>query len=124
MIFITGASSGIGAACAESFAKQGHSLILMARRQDRLEALRKKLTQEHSVEVVVFVGDVCDRPAIANWFRENEKLASRIEVLVNNAGLAKGLSTIQEGDLGDWDVMLDTNIKGLLNVTHAILPFF
>lgn len=123
MVFITGASSGIGEACAFRFAKEGHSLILMARRKERLEALKFKIENEHDVDVTLCVGDVCDRPALLKWIQANEAVVSKTAVLINNAGLAKGLSTLQEGSPGDWEVMIDTNVKGLLNVTHALLPF-
>jgi 3-hydroxy acid dehydrogenase / malonic semialdehyde reductase len=122
LALITGASSGIGAACARRFAAEGASLVLWARRADRLEALAAELASVHRVSLSVGVVDVRDREAV-NRAAEALVRAGRIpDVLINNAGLASGLAKLQEGDPEDWDRMIDTNLKGLLNVTRAILP--
>ena len=122
LALITGASSGIGAACARRLAAEGANLVLWARRADRLERVAAELGTEHRVSLAVAVVDVRDRAAV-NRAAEALVRAGRVpDVLINNAGLASGLSTIQEGDPEDWDRMIDTNLKGLLNVTRAILP--
>jgi 3-hydroxy acid dehydrogenase/malonic semialdehyde reductase len=121
LILVTGASSGIGRACARAFAEHGADLILTARRVERLEEEARAL-RAHGVEVLVHGLDVCDRDAVLAFGRELEAQGKIPDVLVNNAGLAAGLSKIHEGDFEDWDRMIDTNLKGLLNVTRAVLP--
>jgi 3-hydroxy acid dehydrogenase / malonic semialdehyde reductase len=124
MIFITGASAGIGEACARKFAARGQDLLLSARRLERVEKLARELAARHGVEVHARKLDVSDAGAVEALARADSGLLARVRVLVNNAGLARGLGTIQEGDPRDWDEMIDTNIKGLLYVTHAVLPHF
>ncbi|HEX9703966.1 MAG TPA: SDR family NAD(P)-dependent oxidoreductase [Gemmatimonadales bacterium] len=122
LVLITGASSGIGAACARRFAADGANLVLWARRLDRLERLAEELRAARRVEVAVASVDVRDRATVN---RTSDALVGggRVPtVLINNAGLAAGLGKIHEGDPTDWDLMIDTNVKGLLNVTRAILP--
>ena len=122
LILVTGASSGIGQACARRFAAEGADLILWARRADRLERVAAELGTAHRVSVSLAVVDVRDRAAV-NRAAEALVRADRVpEVLINNAGLASGLAKIHEGDPEDWDRMIDTNLKGLLNVTRAVLP--
>lgn len=121
-VLVTGASSGFGEACARGFAEYSADLILWARRYERLEKLKSELEKECGVRVRIDRVDVRDRSAV---FAVTEELAgsdSVPDVLINNAGLASGLDSIYEGDFEDWDRMIDTNIKGLLNVTRAILP--
>ena len=122
LVFITGASSGIGAACARRFASEGARLALWARRLDRLEQLAADLRTHHKVAVSVAQMDVRDRAAVQAGADALVKRDGVPDVLLNNAGLASGLSKIQEGDFEDWDRMIDTNIKGVLNVTRFILP--
>jgi 3-hydroxy acid dehydrogenase/malonic semialdehyde reductase len=122
MILITGASSGIGEACGFNFAAAGHGLILVARREDRLKELAIKIQNKYSIQPKVFALDIQDPEAVEKLIQTNLDLFSQIEVLINNAGLAKGLTSIQDGKLEDWEAMIDTNIKGLLYVTRAILP--
>jgi 3-hydroxy acid dehydrogenase/malonic semialdehyde reductase len=122
MILITGASAGIGLACARKFAESGRDLVLVARRVDRLKQVAAALVREHGVEVQVDRLDVADRADVDRFALERSDWLDRVEVLVNNAGLARGLATLQEGDPRDWDAMIDTNIKGLLYVTHAVIP--
>ncbi len=118
---MTGASSGIGAACAEVFADAGCRLVLAARRLDRLEEMAQRLRREHDCEVLVGTLDVRDRLAVDAWVEGLDPAWSVIDILVNNAGLARGLSTLWEGDVNDWEEMIDTNVKGLLWVTRAVL---
>ncbi len=121
-VFITGASSGIGAACAKAFAAIGHDLVLVARRADRLEVLATELKAQYRVGVETFVLDVRKRKDVELLVSENLPTFKKVEILLNNAGLAKGLSTSQAGDPDEWDLMIDTNIKGLLYVSRAIFP--
>ena len=124
MILITGASSGIGMATARAFAKMGHSLLLVARRKERLEALSKELSQMFKIAVVTYPLDVRSRKEVEAFSVSQAAYLDRVEVLVNNAGLAKGLDGIQTGNPDHWDTMLDTNVKGLLYMTRAVLPYF
>ncbi|MEM7247574.1 MAG: SDR family NAD(P)-dependent oxidoreductase [Acidobacteriota bacterium] len=121
---VTGASSGIGLACAEALAKSGRPLLLAARRRDRLEELAGRLRSEHDVDVAFDELDVRDRPAVDAWAEARADLLAESRVLVNNAGLARGLDALPAGSVDDWDEMLDTNVKGLLNVTRRVVPHF
>jgi len=121
-VLVTGASSGIGEAVAEAFAGAGCRLLLVARRRDRLEALARRLETELSAEVSVVALDVRDRAAVAAFVDGLHPRWAAVDILVNNAGLARGLSKLWEGDVSDWEEMLDTNVKGLLWVTRAVLP--
>ncbi len=120
-VVITGASAGIGEACARCFASYGARLSLWARRMDRLEELGSQLEKEHGVSISLAKVDVRERSEVDAAVEELASWSAP-DILVNNAGLAAGLSRIYEGDFDDWDRMIDTNIKGLLNVTRAILP--
>jgi len=120
-VLITGASSGIGAACARRFAAEGAHLVLWARRRDRLDALASEL-KGHDVKVRVDQVDVRDRTSVEKAAKALLAAGPATDVLINNAGLASGLSLVQDGDLEDWDRMIDTNVKGLLFVTRAVLP--
>ena len=122
---ITGASSGIGAATARALAGDGYHLYLLARRQDRLEKLEKEIQKDHpQIKIKIAVVDVTQASEVDAFFKsEGEKLKD-VEVLVNNAGLAKGTDKVQTGSFADWDLMIDTNIRGLLYFTRGILPFF
>ena len=117
--FITGATSGFGWACAELFAENGWNLILCGRRKERLQELQKQLD---GVNVHIAMCDVRDRKQVENMVAELPESFTAIDLLVNNAGLALGLKPAQDADLEDWEVMVDTNIKGLMYVTRAILP--
>ena len=120
--FITGASAGIGKACAELFAKEKSDLILTARRIDRLKTLAKKLEKGHSIKVKCLKVDVRDFDAVKKTVKSLEKNWNKVDILINNAGLSRGLDKIHEGKKEDWDEMIDTNIKGLINVTRHVLP--
>ncbi len=115
---ITGASSGIGEACARLFAEAGASLILVARRKEKLDDLALRLEGESGAKVRTAELDVRDRTAVEALFAHGEV----VDILVNNAGLARGMAPLQSGDIDDWEEMIDTNIKGLLYVSRAILP--
>jgi len=119
-VFITGASSGFGRACAEKFAGEGRPLVLAARRIDRLETVKDALKGETTVHLLPL--DVRRREAVEQAVAGLPAAFSRIDVLVNNAGLALGLGAAQEADLEDWEAMIDTNIKGLMYCTRVMLP--
>jgi serine 3-dehydrogenase len=121
-VLITGASAGIGEACARQFAERGAHLLLSARRIDRVRALAERLSAEHGIEARADALDVTDRDAVAAYVAGLADAGLVPDILVNNAGKAKGLSTLQEGSLDHWDEMIDTNVKGLLFVTRAVLP--
>ena len=122
LILVTGASSGIGEACARRFATEGARLALWARRRARLESLARTLETQHRVVPQLAEVDVRDRAAVTRAAEALVAAGQVPDVLINNAGLASGLSKVHEGDPEDWDRMIDTNLKGLLNVTRAILP--
>ncbi|HTO16189.1 MAG TPA: SDR family NAD(P)-dependent oxidoreductase [Edaphocola sp.] len=121
-VLITGATSGIGAATARKFANEHHDLWLIGRRMDRLESIQKQLEEEYKIEVTITQMDVRN-------FSDFEKLSIELrekwiapDVLVNNAGLALGLGTIDNGDIEEWETMIDTNLKGLLYATRVLVP--
>ena len=122
IVFITGASSGIGTACAKQFAAIGAKLLLCARRIDILNRLKEELQDEHRVDVHTFCLDVRQSEQVTERLKRLSKEWQNVDVLINNAGLAAGLDPIQEGNFQDWDDMINTNIKGLLYVTKEILP--
>ncbi|MBI3501373.1 MAG: SDR family oxidoreductase [Bacteroidetes bacterium] len=119
---ITGATSGIGKSSAEIFAKNGYDLIITGRRNDRLEKISDELRKKFKVKVLTLNFDVCNRKEVEKNISSLKKEWKKIDVLLNNAGLASGLSPIQEGDIDDWEKMIDTNVKGLLYVTRMIAP--
>lgn len=121
-ILITGASAGIGAACARRFAAEGAELILWARRLERLDRLADEIEQQHGRHVHIAAVDVRDRNAVLSAVDALVEVDATPDVLLNNAGLASGLAAIQDGSFEDWDRMIDTNVKGVLNVTRAVLP--
>lgn len=122
VVLITGASSGIGAACARAFAPLGVKLLLAARRLSRLQALATQLQTEFGVQTLAIQLDVCDRTQVESQLQALPAEWSTIDVLVNNAGLSRGLDKLYEGSIQDWEEMIDTNIKGLLYMTRAIVP--
>ena len=121
-ICVTGASSGIGRACAEAFAREGGRLLLIARRRDRLKELATELDERCHAEVFTLTLDVRDREAVEAAFAGLPTAWRDIDILVNNAGLSRGLERLPEGSPEDWEEMIDTNVKGLLWVTRAVLP--
>ena len=120
--FITGASSGIGFACAKIFAQAGANLILAARRLDRLQNLAKDLENEYGRQVYPLQLDVRDRDQVESAIATLPNAWSQVDILINNAGLSRGLDKLHEGNIDDWEEMIDTNIKGLLYVTRSLVP--
>ncbi len=122
IVFITGASSGIGEACAIRFAKEGYSLILNARRKEKIDELAEKLKNDFGIKVLKLVFDVRNKESVFNEIATIPGEWKKIDILINNAGLAMGLSNIHEGDTEDWEQMIDTNVKGLLYISKAVIP--
>ncbi|MBD1995747.1 SDR family oxidoreductase [Leptolyngbya sp. FACHB-541] len=122
IVLITGASSGIGAACARSFAATGAKLILAARRLDRLESLAAELTEKHSAQVHLVQLDVSDRTQVESALNALPNSWHTVDILINNAGLSRGLDKLHEGSIEDWEEMIDTNVKGLLYITRSVVP--
>lgn len=118
---ITGATSGIGEGCARRFAKGGYNLIITGRNAGKLDALKRELESD-GTEVLALAFDVRDREAAKKAVASIPERWSNIDVLINNAGLARGLEPEYEGNFDDWDQMIDTNIKGLLTMTRLIVP--
>lgn len=121
-ILVTGATSGFGQAIAHKFAENGYDVIITGRRIDRLAALKAELEQKYGVDVITLNFDVRDRAEVEESAKELSDKVEHLDILVNNAGLAAGLATIDDGDVDDWDTMIDTNVKGLLYVTKTMLP--
>lgn len=126
IVFITGASSGIGAACAKIFAKGGAKLILAARRVEKLDRLANELVETKSIasgnEIYLLELDVRDRPQVESAINALPDAWKNIDILINNAGLSRGLDKLHEGNFQDWEEMIDTNVKGLLYMTRYIVP--
>jgi len=120
IVLITGATSGIGAACAHLFAAQGYHLILVARREHLLSDISKQLTDKYAVEVKTIVADVRDQEDLSYKLEGLPANLKKVSVLINNAGLSQGLDPIDKGSIADWDTMIDTNVKGLLYVTKIV----
>ena len=124
IVMITGASSGIGAACASAFANTGSKLILAARRYQRLQQLADELNNKYggSLQIHLLQLDVRDSLAVESAINNLPSPWSDIDILINNAGLSRGLDKLHEGDFQDWEEMIDTNIKGLLYLTRYVVP--
>ena len=122
IVFITGASAGIGESCAKAFAAEKSKLILAARRIERLKKLSGSLKEKYNTESIIFKLDVMDNKNVQRVVSEFPVEWQSVDILINNAGLSQGLAKVQDGLLEDWEIMLDTNVKGLLYVTHEILP--
>lgn len=123
-VFITGASAGFGEACAELFASNGFNLIITGRREERLQSLAERIRNEHHVEVLCSCFDVRNDDAVNAAVDSIPKETKRnISILINNAGLAVGKGPIDQGITDDWERMIDTNVKGLLYVSKAIIPW-
>jgi NADP-dependent 3-hydroxy acid dehydrogenase YdfG len=121
-VLITGASAGIGASCARAFARAGARLVLAARRTERLQALAEELRAAHGTESHLVALDVRDAAAVAAALGGLPSEWAEVDVLVNNAGLGRGMEKLQDGAPTDWDEMIDTNVKGLLYTTRAVVP--
>jgi len=122
IVLITGASSGIGAATALAFAAEGARLVLVARRTEKLEEVARKAMEKGAAAVHCFALDVRDRAAVPKAIAALPSEWAAIDILVNNAGLSRGLDKIYAGNIDDWEEMIDTNVKGLLYVTRAVVP--
>ncbi len=122
IVFITGASSGIGEACARAFAAEGARILMCARRGERLAALAAELKKSFGVGVHHFGLDVRHEASVNKAVAGLPAGWQAIEILVNNAGLSRGLSKLHEGLVSDWEEMIDTNVKGLLYVSRAVIP--
>lgn len=121
IVFITGASSGIGMACARHFAKEGAKLILLARREDRLQVLSNELKEQFNADSFTIRCDIRNYGELQQSLRLPEKWQN-IEILINNAGLARGIEKFYEAELSDWEEMIDSNVKGLLYVSRLLVP--
>jgi NADP-dependent 3-hydroxy acid dehydrogenase YdfG len=122
VVLITGASSGIGAACAASFARAGARLLLAARRKERLQSMASDLRSAGAEDVYTVALDVRDRKQVQVAVDGLPSAWQAIDILINNAGLSRGLEKVYEGKIDDWEEMIDTNVKGLLYVTRAVVP--
>ena len=122
IVFITGASCGIGEGCARKFASEGARLILNSRSEEKLQALAKELKQQYGAECHVLPFDVRDRQAASSALASLPAEWKEIDILINNAGLAIGVDKEYEGSLEEWDVVIDTNIKALLSMTRIVVP--
>jgi NADP-dependent 3-hydroxy acid dehydrogenase YdfG len=123
IVLVTGATAGFGHACATTFAAKGYNMIITGRRKERLEELKTQLSQEFGVEVLALNFDVRNEEEVNTVLGGIPKEWQKIDILVNNAGLAAGLDPIDEGKPDDWNAMIDTNIKGLLYVSHVVMPW-
>jgi 3-hydroxy acid dehydrogenase/malonic semialdehyde reductase len=123
IVFITGATSGFGKACAEKFASHGYDLILNGRREERLEELKAQLEKKFNIAVCLLPFDVRNRGKVFEAVKSIPEEWQRIDVLINNAGLALGRDYFDEADIDDWETMIDSNVKGLLYVSRAVIPF-
>jgi NADP-dependent 3-hydroxy acid dehydrogenase YdfG len=121
-VFITGASSGIGKACATAFAREGSNVLLAARRKERIDTLARELENTYGIMAHSIQLDVRNNDEVTGAVSSLPPAWDHIDILLNNAGLSRGLSKLQEGEIRDWQEMIDTNVKGLLYVTRAVLP--
>ncbi len=121
-VLITGATSGIGLSCAKKFAENGYRLILTGRRKQRLEETKKQLSEKFGIPVLTLNFDIRDGQAVQSAIKSLSGDWQNIDILVNNAGLAVGMNPVQTGVIDDWERMIDTNVKGLLYISRAVLP--
>jgi NADP-dependent 3-hydroxy acid dehydrogenase YdfG len=121
-VLITGATSGFGKACAEIFAANNYNVIINGRRKDRLESLKTQLETTYNTGVLALAFDVSDKTAVFEAINNLPEQWKAVDILLNNAGLALGRDYFDEADLNDWEIMLNTNVKGLLYVSKAVLP--
>lgn len=121
-VLITGATSGIGEACAKKYAADGDRLILTGRRADRLNALKTELEKDFSTEILALIFDVQDKEAVDKNLGTLPTEWQKIDLLINNAGLAAGKDSFENADINDWETMLNTNVHGLLYVSKQIIP--
>jgi NADP-dependent 3-hydroxy acid dehydrogenase YdfG len=121
--FISGATSGIGKACAEKLAENSYHLIIAGRRKDRLEELKNELEKKYSIKILALCFDVQNKESVFNTLKAIPTEWQNINILINNAGLSLGRDSFIDSDIIDWEIMLQTNVNGLLYVTKALLPF-
>ncbi|NJD23026.1 MAG: SDR family NAD(P)-dependent oxidoreductase [Melioribacter sp.] len=122
IVFITGASSGIGKSCAYAFGKEGANLIISARRKNLIDEIAEDIRKKFGVKVHAYKLDITKREDVINFVKTLPNEFKNIDILINNAGLAKGFNKFYEDNPDGWEEMIDTNVKGLLYATHAILP--
>ncbi len=122
IVFITGATSGIGKSCAERYAQNGDNLIISGRRADRLTSLKNDLENKYNVKVFAACFDVRKKDQVFDAVNTLPSEWTKIDILINNAGLALGKDFFEEADMNDWETMIDTNISGLLYVSRAVIP--
>jgi len=122
-VLITGATSGIGKAAAEKFAAAACNIIITGRRHERLDKLKTDLEKDHGIDVLSLCFDVQDREAVTAAFANLPAAWQKIDILINNAGLALGKDSFEDADMNDWETMLNSNVHGLLYVSKAVLPF-
>ncbi len=122
VVLVTGATSGIGRSCAFRFAESGYHVIIAGRRAVRLSEIEDEIRRMFKIQVHSLVLDVTNRGSVIDAIKNLPGIFCEIDVLINNAGLALGLEPLQEGNPVQWDRMIDTNVKGLLNVSHAVMP--
>jgi 3-hydroxy acid dehydrogenase / malonic semialdehyde reductase len=123
IVFITGATSGIGKACAEKFAAAGDHLIINGRRKDRLDDLKQSLASQYKIDILIALFDVQNKKEVFDCISCFTEKWRSVDILINNAGLALGRDFFDEASLNDWETMLQTNVNGLLYVSKAVLPF-
>ena len=121
-VLITGATSGFGKACAEKFAANGYNVIITGRRKERLDELQQQLEKQYSIKALALEFDVQEKDAVFSAIEGLSPFWQNIDVLINNAGLALGRDYFEEADMKDWETMIDTNVKGLLYVSRAVIP--
>lgn len=122
-VFITGATSGIGKACAEKFATHHYDLIITGRRDNLLQEIKSSIENKYSSQVTTLCFDVQDKIAVFNAIEQLPEDKKQIDILINNAGLALGRDPFDEADITDWETMMNTNVNGLLYVSKALMPF-
>ncbi len=123
IVFVTGATSGFGKACAQKFAANGYDVIINGRRKERLEELKINLEKEFGIKTLALDFDVRDKKSVFSSIENIPDEWKKIDLLINNAGLALGRDFFENADMDDWETMIDTNVKGLLYVSRAVLPF-
>ena len=122
LVFITGATSGIGLATAKIFAKNGYNLVITGRRSERLKEVSEKLVRKYGIQVKTLCFDIRHNDEVTEAWQSLDPNWQEIDILINNAGLAKGFDPIYDGQLSHWETMIDTNIKGLLYITRLVSP--
>jgi 3-hydroxy acid dehydrogenase / malonic semialdehyde reductase len=121
-VFITGATSGIGKACAEKFAANNFNIIITGRRQELLEEIKKNIKEKYKIDVTILCFDVQDKVSVFDAIANLPEDKKNIDILINNAGLALGRDAFDEADITDWETMMNTNVNGLLYMSRALMP--